>query len=627
MKGLNLRDNIAEVSKACPAAFMSNDTNSDDGVKEIFLNPAQLLIHNFGAREMYICGARGVGKTTIMSSRLDQCQISIPRGAGTFMGSSLKQLYCKTMPQLIKSLEQLRGYVEGRDFVRGRPDRKLQWEKPLAVPRIWENVIAFPNGNVCYLISTGVAAAANGMNLCYSLSDETRFLDWNVYVESIRPALRGDVYPGGHPGWSKTRNPFYLSQFFVSDAGIINKQTEWEKEELTQTDDVNDCICEMLAEIKYAEQYDKINHTNVAWRLAHNEKFTEKLQYLRTQSKVFMRFSSIHNISVLGEDYIKARKRDMPSLLFERQILGLKAEKDKSQLFYPNFNPDVHLYSVSEKDETEIIYNKFQSKHHFVSDLGGFTKKFDYEAPDLEALGKVGDNCAIDVDINPSAPLCIAHDFNKNVNTIITAQADKVNGSPVARVLSSMYVVAPKMLEDLMENWCKYYALHKAACPLVYLYYDATAKQGGTYASRDAEKYKFYNIIASILKNHGWVVKLVFLGSPMSHGVKFEFLNAVFAGKERMFVLINRERNDYLIASLESAKTTTKFGRIHKDKSNEKKRSGAGLSANDELGTNNLSDMSDAFDTIIRGMVLKPNGLVSNSWDRVTTSAYKPIVV
>jgi hypothetical protein len=65
---------------------------------------------------------------------------------------------------------------------------------------------------------------------------------------------------------------------------------------------------------------------------------------------------------------------------------------------------------------------------------------------------------------------------------------------------------------------------------------------------------------------------------------------------------INRVNNDYLIASLENARTQTKFGRIHKDKSTEKRRTGSGLSEGDELGTNNLTDMSDAFDTIMYGM-------------------------
>lgn len=622
MKGVTLKDNIAEVSRAFPASICSNEEQSTN---KKFLNPAQLLIYNFGAREMYVCGARGMGKTTVMSLRLDNCQMSIPRGTGAFMGSSIKQLYCNTMPNLIKSLEQHRGYIEGVHFFRGRPDKRLNWDKPLATPRIWENVISFPNGNICYMLSTGVASAGNGMNLCYVLCDETRYLNWQVYVESIRPALRGDVFPnGGHPGWSKQRNPNYLSQFFVSDAGIIRKQQEWEKEEEEQTDAINDEICQRLAELKYAEEYDALHKTNYAWKLAHNKKFIEELEFLRCQSKVFMRFSSIHNISVLGEDFIKARKRDMPPLLFARQILGLKAGVDKSQLFYPNYNPDVHLYSDDDDAVVSSILNNYQSKHHSVIDIGGTTKKIDYEAPDLQSLASHADDCTFDMDVVPNAPLCIAHDFNHNVNTIVTGQETRLGGVPTAQVLSSMFTVHPRMLEDLMEDWCKYYAVHRVTCRDVNLYYDSTAKQGGTYASRDAEKYKFYNIIGSILTKHGWLVHLIDLGSPMPHDAKFTFINSCFAGTQRLFPRINRLRNDYLIASLESARTTMKFGKLHKDKSSEKKTSGLGLSEGNDLGENNYSDMSDAFDTLMRGMC-NAGGYSSNkTWGRVSVSLHAP---
>lgn len=607
MKGFSLKDNIIEVSRACPAV-LRNDVDGDAAAvptnyKKTYLNSAQRLIYNFGSREMYICAGRGMGKTTIMSLRLDNCVNTIPRGSGVFIGASIKQLYCKTMPNLVKSLEQLRGVTEGVHFFRGRPDKRLGWDMPLATPRIWENVLAFPNGCVVYLISTGVASATNGMNLCFSLCDETRYIGWRTYVESVRPALRGDVFPGGgHPGWSKIRNPMYLSQFFVSDAGVIAKQREWEQEEEVQTDDVNDKICEYLSYLKAAEDYDAEHHTNLASQLARSPKFSEELQYLRCKSKVFMRFNSIHNISILGEDYIYARKRDMPPLLFDLQILGKKGTKDKSLLFYPNFNSDIHLYSPDETQETDNIYNRYQSRHHSVIDIGGMTKKIDYDAPDLQQLSTLGDNCTLDIDCEPGKPLFIAHDFNNNVNTIVTAQEGTEGLMKTAKVLSSFFVCNPRMLEDLMEDWCAYYAPHRHTCNLVYLYYDATAKQGGTYASRDAEKYKFYRIIERILRQHKWDVRLVYLGSPLPHDVKFEFINACLAGRERLMPRINRVNNDYLIASLENARTQTKFGRIHKDKSTEKRRTGSGLSEGDELGTNNLTDMSDAFDTIMYGI-------------------------
>lgn len=632
-----LQDEITKVSKLCPQ-ILQPDTDGDkldlSGRKLTWLNPAQLLIHNFNAREMYICAARGMGKTTIMSLRLYDCMTSIPNGSGVFLCASLKQGYTKTLPNLVKSLEQLRGIHEGIQFKRGRINEKSGWEMPLAVPRAWENVLAMPNGCVVYLTSTMIASAANGQNLCFALSDETRFINWKTYVESVRPALRGDIHPRRHPGWSKARNPFYLSQFFVSDAGIIKKQQTWEDEENSQTDEINDLICQKLASLKYCEEVDAKNKkeghpTNFAWQLAHSPKFQQELQYLRGKSKVFMRFSSIHNLAFLGMDYIKARKRDMPPLLYNAQILGQRITRDQSTAFYPNFNIDIHGYTPNENDETNAIYNKYQSRHKTIIDMGGYSKQVEYEAPDLDNLSRLSNNCVLDVDVQPGQPLMIAHDFNNNVNTIVTGQIGKHNGANTLNALSSMHVCNPRMLEDLMEDWCKYYMVHRASCSQVILYYDHNAKQGKlAYASRASQttEYDFYKIIERILKKHKWTVSLVFIGKAPEHHIKFEFMNSFFAGKERFFPRINRANNEYLIASLEGAKTCMKMGKLHKYKGDEKKTTGEGLSDDEILGENNYTDMSDAYDTLAWG-ACKFSTRGYGSWGRGLTTKSEDIIV
>lgn len=605
-QGFTLQDNIEEISRQYPLLF--SDTDGDKavleqrGIKQMFLNPAQLLAHNFGSRRLAIRAGRGMGKTTFLADRFYGCVASLPRATGVLCGATIKQIFSILMPNLVKSLETY-GLKEGRDFVRGRVNARWKWDKPLAVPRRWENVLAFPNGNVCICISTNSYAAGNGYNLGYALMDEARFANWKCYIGDILPALRGEVYD--HPGYRRNENPFYLSETFISDGGVIRKQQEWEQMENEQTDDINELICDMLAQLKYAEDYDAANGTNAAWQLAHSKKFTDRLQYLRCQSKVFMSFSSLHNLSILGIEYIKARKRDMPDLLFNVQILGKKATLDKSQRFYPNFNMDIHGYTPSQSDETERIYGKYQHKQTATIDLGAYEKKYDYETPDLEELAALGNNCTLDVDMQPGKPLFLAHDYNKNCNTVITAQEGKMDGVNSAIILSSMYVVNPKMLEDLMENWHNYYAPHRYTCKDVILYYDSTGKQGQSYASRVGrdEKYVFHNIIRDVLTAHGWNVILIDMGSPMLHEVKFEFINGCFAGKERLFPRINAIRNDYLIASLENSLATDKFGKIHKYKEPEKRTTGIGTPEDDKLSTNNYTDMSDAFDSLLRGMI------------------------
>lgn len=610
-EGFTLQDNIKEVSRQYPLLFSNKDGDQTDGkfsvggkdggVKPFYLNPAQLLAYNMGSKVMAMLGGRGLGKTTFEAMRLHGCVSTLPRATGALFGATIKQVFAILMPNLVKSLEVF-GLVEGRDFVRGKPNARWKWDKPLAVPRRWENVISFKNGNILMCISTNSYAPANGLNLCYTEMDEARYSNWPNYVESVRPAIRGEVYD--HPGYKRNGNPFYLSESFFSDGGVIKKQQEWECMEDDQTEEINELICDMLAELKYAEEYDKEHGTDAAWRLAHAPKFIDRLNYLRCQSRVFFRFSSMHNASILGMQYIEDRKRDMPDLLYRVQILGQKATLDKSQRFYPNFDMDVHGYTPSQSAETDLIYSNYQSKHTATIDLGAYTKKYDYETPDLQGLGAVGSSCVLDVDMRPGTPLYISHDYNSNVNTIVTAQTGKMEGIDSAIILSSMFVKNPKMLEDLMEKWHRYYAPHQLTCKDVVLYYDSTAKQGRSYASRagNDEKYMFYAVIQRVLDSLGWHVIMIDMGSPMLHDVKFEFINACFAGKERYFPRINSIQNDYLIASLENARTTMKMGRLHKDKAQEKRTSGIGMSDDDDLGSNNYTDMSDAFDSLMRGL-------------------------
>lgn len=642
----SLEYEIQKIAKFCPD-ILREDINPDDrsdytkdGLhKKMWLNPMQLLSHNFNAREQYILCGRGGGKTQLSSLRVNDCMASIPCGSGVYMCASLKMGFTKTLPNLMKAMRQQLGKEEGRDIIRGRINPKWGWDMPIAIPNTWENVVAMPNGCIMYVTSTMVASASNGRNLCFAISDEARFMNWKVYVESVRPALRGDFHPRDLPGWSKEFNPFYLSEFFVSDAGIIKKEQLWEDEENSQTEEINELIIAKLAKLRFLEAKDKENAerghpTNYAWQLAHSKKFQQELQYLRCQSKVFMRFSSIHNLTFLGKDYIARRKRDMPDLLYRAQILGQRITRDQSTAFYPNFSLDLHTYRPNESDEMNAIHNKYTVKHHTIMDIGGMTKKFDYEAADLEELSTLSESCLLDVDRDPKSPLYIAHDFNNNVNCVVTGQTGKQKGVQVVRILKSMYTCNPRMLEDLMEDWCAYFAPHKVTCPDVIVYYDHNAKQGergkSSYASRAylTEDYTFYRIIERILLKHGWKPKMIYTGKAPEHHIKFEFMNKFFSGGEKYFPLINIPNNEYLIAALETARTTQIMGKLHKYKGAEKKKGGDGLSDDEVLGTNNYSDMTDALDELAWGLC-KYGTFGTTQWGRgrITTKSSGAIIL
>lgn len=555
--------------------------------REMYLSRAQQLIYNFGARETYIRAGRGFGKTSIEAPFLTANVQTIPRGLGAFLGSSLKQLYCKTMPNMVKSLETMLGWKEGMQYFRGHAPKRSGYVEPLVKPRVWENALHFYNGAVMIMVSMEQRASANSYNLCWLMGDEVRFFNWQKVLQEVIPALRGDVYD--HPGWSK-KNPRYLSQTWCSDSGLTLAQQEWESAEDDQTEEVNQQIVEMLAEQQhYMEEY--------GIDLSNSHEFPEwssRLQELRCQSLAFFNFSSLENIEILGEDYIARMERQLPKLVFDRQIMGKRTAAAKDG-YYSSFDVHVHGYAPREDDQTEVIQKKFMAKHKMMNGDS-------YKAPDLDALQHATYNCVLDTDVVPGLPLRIAFDYNKNINTVVTGQQYKMDGVESVVVLSSMYVKNEQKLRELCRKWCRYYEPHKATCNDVIYYYDATAKQGGTYALEEQEKYKFYNVVNEELTARGWHVIMVDMKTPMRHDQKYQFLNDVMSGQQQLFFRINVENNEYLIVAMENAKVATAVDKnghtyVKKDKGREKYRSSSPTAGPLEERT----DISDAADTLIIG--------------------------
>lgn len=577
-----MEDSVSAIGRMMP---MVQEAVSTKGQNYIYMNPAQQLAYNFGARDTKVRAGRGVGKSTgFLAPRIINCWNTIPRSEGIFLGNSVKQLYTKTMPQVITGIEKF-GWKEGVHFFRGQAPKKLvssgAFKMPIKKPRVWENVIHVYNGAVTYLVSMAIKASANGFNAAWICADETRYLPWRKVQEEVMPTLRGDTYD--HPGWRRNENPYYLSQMWVSDAAITVAQAEWEKAEDDQTQEINEQIAEMMAEL------------NVCPELGQAKSFLEKLNRLRCQSRVFYNFSSLENVEILGEKYFADRKREMPELMFNIQILGHKKGVAKDG-YYASFSHELHTYMPSDVAATDVIYSNFSKKFVGIDAAGGYSRKFEYEAPDLSATSKIRD-CSLDMDVLPSEPLRIAFDLNANINTVVTGQTYKRDGVDTINILSSMFTKNERKLRALCGDWARYYEPQRLKNPNVILYYDSTAKQGGAYALEEAEDTRFYNVVKKELERRRWVVTLVPMGSPMSHPQKYQFMNDVLSGAQRPFLKLNRENNEYLIVAIENCRVKMSPRGPIKDKGQEKLKSEDGMGGKLETRT----DITDAMDTLIIG--------------------------
>lgn len=585
---MSLDDNLRELSLSMPPTLEEESDSDGKAYNEIYLSPAQQLIYNFSARETYARCGRGFGKTSIMALIAASVVQTVERGLLLFCGSSVKQLYCRTMPSMVKAFEQILHWKEGIHFFRGHAPKSAGFPEPLSRPRSWENVIHFYDGSIIYLASLAVSGSTNGISSVGIILDEARYAPWAKFKEEVMPTLRGEVYD--HPGWKASLNPRYLSLTVMSDAAISQRQALWEKERESCTDEINSQICKMLAELKVCPQ------------LAQMPKFVEQLNYLRGKSKVFFNMSSVENVSILTEQYIRNMQRNLPPLMFNIQVMGQwrGAAKDG---YYANFSIDTHGYYPNPSDEMNTVQS-FNTKHKATIDIGGTTKKVDYVAPDMDALASIND-CTMDADCLPGMPLRITLDTNKNVNCFCVAQQYKYQGIESIMILRSMYVLNERRLRELCLDFHKYYLPHRASCKDVILYFDSTSKQGAAYALEEAESSRYYNVIKDELEARGWKVVLVDMGAPMRHELKYQFVNDVLTGKKNVALRVNRLRNDYLIASLENSRITYGRNGIRKDKSIEKLRRASDL-ALEEADDRQMSDMSDAFDNMLIGCVLHP---------------------
>ena len=552
----------------------------------IYMNPAQRAVYNYRCRNTTVEAGRGTGKTDgLITPEMAGCIQSMPRGTGLFLGNSIKQLFTKTVPKTLYSLERMTGLKEGVHFFRGHAPAKCNFKEPIVKPKVWENCIHFWNGFVYYMISTGVKAAANGMDSCSIIGDECRFMPEGLIKAEILPTLRG--INTNHPGFDENLNPYYKSIFFVSDAPLTKRQAWLRKRREEQTPEINRKIAEMIREAQICPE------------IVQSPKYQCELNKLRCQASIYFSFSSIENIDILGEQFIRTMQKELTPTMFDISIRNVEKEEINDG-YYANFDPDVHCYLSNDEEQLEAA-QKYKKRTITQIYSGGRTLRVESESIDLNELSKAQD-CCLDTDIKPGEPLRIAFDYNAHINCLVIGQTDSRSNTSVLRILNSMTNVKNTRIEGLCKMFCKYYEPHRLTCRDVIFYYDDTAKQGAAYASERHEETRFYNIVKKVLRSHGWNVIEVAMGRPMSHNKKYEFLNGCFAGTQRPFLRINKENNEYLIASMENARVKEGRNGFEKQKGDEKKRLTADEMADPETALSIRTDLSDAFDTLVIGV-------------------------
>lgn len=519
-----------------------------------YFNDGQLYCLYMDTRDEVIVAGRGFGKGAIQARRLQECFQGMPGSMGGFVSPSVKRCLTNILPSMLIHLERW-GFKRDLHYIVGKkPWKALHWKSPIFTPANWENTISFYNGSVCNIISQDRPGTSNSMSLDYIIIDEGKFINFEQLKDETFQANRGNEQ-------FFHDFPLHHGMTITSDMPITKKGS-WFLNYKEQSDPE---LVEVIEGLVYARYRAVRQLKAMPSRSADIEKKIEridaKLRYFRSKCLLYKEFSSIQNLALLGEDFIRRARRDLPPLTFFTSIMCIRIDISADG-FYGGMREDVNLYTAP-------------------------SSKLALQDIRAEEGGGIPNDCRQDSDLDPRLPLIISFDANENINWMVCSQ---VGRDGKLRVLKSFFVKYERKIPELIDDFNDYYQYHKRR--QVIFYYDATflPQNYGTH------NLNIRDTIKHCLKLHEWSIREKYIGKPMSHILKNALINDMFRGRAEHQVLINRDNNPDLLISITSAGVYN--GK--KDKRGEK------LAETEEDKLESRTDGSDAFDTTCIGVEKYP---------------------
>lgn len=520
-------------------------------IKKVYFNPGQLELMYIGANSETIIAARRFGKSDgIIAPRMLRNAQHMPKSCGAIYAATFQQALSRTLPAAVHALSRW-GYINERHFYIGRRAPKTaNFEKPYIEPASWDHVIHWYNGRIQHILSQDVKFSANSLTLDDLMVDEGRSINPNKFFDEVVPAVSGMIGHFNNCPWHKGITIVSDMPHSKAGAWLLKRESLMDQELIT-------VIKATLIEI------DRLKKSGNASAEQHIRDHQRDLAFMRKHAHVYREFDAIENLELLGEAYIKKMKRDLPPLIFQISILNRKITRLIGG-FYANLDEKIHYY-----DAFDNVYLNNQRTRQGSIDL----KKINPHA------------YAQDADILSDQPLIISLDYNANINWIVTGQVYENE----LRTIKSMFVKNERKLRELISDWCDYYEQHHTK-DVIY-YYDETALQGA-YAS-DTEN--FADIVKRELGKRGWLVIDKFIGKPMRHNLKHQYINDALTGRKYLFPTFNRSNNEFLLPAMEN--TGIRIGR----NGFEKNKSGEKLEETEEDPLELRTDGTDAWDTLFIG--------------------------
>ena len=515
-------------------------------LKKVYFNKPQRLTQLIGANTTVIVAGRRTGKTdSIAAPFVLRNMQRMPGSTGGIVVPTFKHGLTNTIPGLLAAWKRW-GFIEGIHYVVGKKPPK-SFRQPIIDPKDYEHVITFYNGSVAVIISQDRPGSSNSLTLSWLLVDEAKFIDYAKLKDETLPANGGIK---SHFG----KHSFNHSIMILSDMPQTQKGSWFlhyrDKMDVELIKTIEATVYEIWRTKERIRALNASGKPVPPYLKGYLRRLDRDLNKMRSVAVYYREYSSIENLQLLGENYIKQMKRDLTPLTFQTSILCQRIGIAKDG-FYSSMR-EGHKYDAND--------------NQYLDTLG-----YDYDFSRLDSRA--------DKDVDPDAPLCIGMDYNANINWIVAGQPRDRR----LNVVKSFYVKFERKIPALVDDFCRYYAEHRNKT--VVYYFDATAL-GSNYAVNEQD---FRWVVVHEFERQGCRVETVYLGNPMRHDEKYLLINQGFAGKQRLMPFFNRSNNEDLILAVQSAGVSRGRNGFRKDKSGEK------LAESEEDLLEHRTDSTDAF--------------------------------
>lgn len=526
--------------------------------QQVYLNDVQRdLMTVVQAKDTVLVAGRAFGKGMVHALWNRRNMERMPGSITGFVSANIKRALTNTLPSMLVHWERW-GLKRNFHWAIGiKPPKAWGWAEPIFPVQNYENVLSFCNGSVGYIISQDRSGTSNSQSYDALDVDEAKFIKFEQFKDETLPALRGNrQYFGKHF--------FHHSTLITSDMPVTKKGSWFLDYDKKCDPELIALIRSLVVEIRVIEtKVEEMRRKGVSppqYLRGELRRLHRNLCQLRSVAVDYREVSTIDNLVVLGEPFIRQLKRDLPPLTFQTSVLCKRIGIMRDG-FYSSMTED-HKYSATNFSHLDNL-------------------EYDFD--------KLKDQCSLmDADVDPDQPICVAFDYNANINWLVAGQPQGCE----LKVLKSFFVKYERKLNELVEDFCRYYRYHRNR--RVVFYYDNTAKQG-SYAVNDLT---FASEIVYAFRRRGWLVTEVDIGPAMNQMVKHLLINRMFARRAKLVPMINRENNEDLLISIQTAGVYN--GK--KDKRGEK------LAETEENRLESRTDGSDAFDTLCIGCENHPQG-------------------